>query len=66
MSQNLYALSSLTAPAQDPSASYTAVLDPASQTGVHYDQDGNAVSPARMADGTGTGTGFPKPDHDSD
>lgn len=66
MTHSVYALSAFTAPAQDPSATYTTVLDPDSQTGVHFDADGNAVSPSRMSDGTGTGTGYPKPDHDTD
>lgn len=66
MTHSVYALSALTAPAQDPSAPCTAVLDPNSQTGLHFDAEGNPVSPARMADGTGTGTGNPKPDHDTD
>lgn len=63
---SLFALSALTAPTQDSSGSCTAVLDPASQTGVHFDADGIVIAPARMADGTGTGTGSPKPDHDTD
>lgn len=66
MTHSLFALSALTAPAADSSGACTAVLDPASQTGVHFDEDGHVISPARMADGTGTATGVTRPDHDSD
>jgi len=66
MTRSLFALSALTAPSQDSSGSCTAVLDPASQTGVHYDADGAVIAPSRMADGTGTATGQVRPDHDTD
>lgn len=66
MTRSIFALSALTTPSQDSSGSCTVILDPASQTGVHYDADGAVIAPSRMADGTGTSTGYPRADHDTD